>query len=371
MQLLIVLSLMAFPEVVVQRGEVHLPANGVWQQDVVFAPGDSIRIDAGFARKGSSSWGCLAAPFASSEPDVIDAVTFSNWEGPTIEQYFGTHEAKLVHVTEEGGPFTLILRNNSGHRQKYVNLLISRVPASAKYASFNTTFRTDSLYDTTWTMEKRQRLLRTETIHETTWVVKNESRLVRVDTTTREIVDATKHIPAGSADQVYVDIPTGTSSWTYWLGAEEAYSFLKDAMKASFKLGGALAADPVLAVALGAASEFANVDASTNIDIAYHLDAYRFGSWTTVIPGGRIKGEGRTMQPDWLANKYCINLDNTYSIMTAKNVHVRAVALQCTDVRESYQTQLPQVKVLSNPIYEPYDERVPVVKMRVIPREVR
>jgi hypothetical protein len=367
MTMLIILSVIGFQQVIVQRGEVLLPAKGVWRQDFAFAPGDTIAADVSFARKGSSSWGCLAAPFASSEKEVIDEISLSNWQGPTIEQYYGKSNSKMIHFTADGGPFTLILRNNSNHRQKYVNLAISRVPASSAYVNFSTAFRADSLYDTTWTIETRQRLVRTETIRETTWTVKNESRLVRIDTTTQEVVNVTKHIPAGSLDRVYFDVPAGTSNWTYWIGVEEAYSFLKDAMKAGLKLAGALAADPVLAVALGAADGFVNVDASTNIDIRYDLDAYKLGNWSTVIPGGRVKGEGRLMQPDWLSNKYCVRLDNTYSVMTPKNVRVHAVAVQRKEVRESYQIQLPQVKVLNNPIYESYEERVPVVKMRVIP----
>ena len=68
---------------------------------------------------------------------------------------------------------------------------------------------------------------------------------------------------------------------------------------------------------------------------------------------------------------YLLKLDNTYSILTSKNVHVEVVSVELDDVYNEYESQYPEVNRRSNPIYEPYDVQVPVVKSRVVPSVVR
>jgi hypothetical protein len=371
----LILTLLTFSPVQFLQTEVALSKGSSWSQDFILAPGDSLKVTASCLRQVGSSCGPFGAlgDIFSKKGDNVGKAALSEWHGGTITSVFEQYRPELVYYSENGGAYTLTIENHSGHRTNLYSLTATRVPTQKKHAKFDASFRADTSYETTWTTEDRQRLVRTDTVRDTTWITQPDSVLVSIDTTTESVFDEVRKVPSllGPGDPfTFVDfvLPDNTYRWAYWVGVEEAYSVMKQVFGAVLKTAGTALTltDPVAAFAVGKLDDIMT-GKSGSVDINYQLLGLKNGKLDTIVLGGRIREASRRMSSVG-EKQFAFVLDNMYSKATAKDVHVKVVAVLLNKTYRYIETRIPTVKTRSVPLYEPYEERVPEVMETVTPR---
>lgn len=348
-------------DVVLKKGES-------WSHSFILAPGDSLRANAVLRQKVGSSCGALAAlgDIFCKKGDNVGRIAVDEWEGNTVASVWEQVSPSLSCVSERGGAYTLTVENHSGHRTNLYSVRAARVPVSKRYVGFVPEFVADTAFDTTWTTEVRQRLLREEITKDTTWEENAESTLVSVDTLTDDVLDEVKHVPSQSTELVQFEIPSDAERWAYWVGVEEAYSALKRLLGPAAQAAGYALGGPVAAYAAGAISDLAGQSNTSNIDVGYTLDQMNDYGYTRIVNGGRVKASYRKM-PCSGYRHYSFHLDNSYSVLTPKSVHVKVVSVKTVKNYSVEVSNLPVVTTRKVPIYQDYEVKVPHVTYRVTP----
>ncbi|MEO0078554.1 MAG: hypothetical protein ABIK86_06100, partial [candidate division WOR-3 bacterium] len=271
---------------------------------------------------------------------------------------------EVVFHSATGGAYTVTIENHSGHRTNLYSIAAVRIPSEKKYADHDPTFRSDTSYETTWTVETRKRLVREEIVRDTSWRIEYDSTLIGVDTISEDLLDEEKYIPAGSSDNVSFDVPSDVDRWAYWVGAKEAYSAMKQLLGGTARVASVAFTGPLAAFAAGAISDL-TASTSTNTDIGYTLSRWDGTTWVRFVVGGRVKQSFRRMD---VAGSFSIELDNSYSVLTGKTVHVQVSAIK---FRKNYSVQarnVPTVTTRKVPVYEDFNVNVPHVKLVETPR---
>lgn len=311
-----------FEHQTVFQGEIELPARSSRELVFAFAEGDSLFLEASVV-KGND----------------ISRLEIMRWDGPVI--YSSSAKPKITAALRIPRTTGIIIEftNTALFRGKLIGVTITRKPTRAEYIDFDTQFRTDTLYDTTWTTEYRQRVVKVNTISEdvVNTTLKLGARLVGPNTRTT----------------YSFKLPEGTSQWAYWVGLEEAYSYMKDTMGDALKVYGAI--DPVGALALNLVSNL--VVGGTKNDIHYYIADSDNASLFMDEEAFRVYYKGKNIIADYKLIKDLIPtfrlyfcLDNSHSTLTEKTVILRVVAVKL------------------EPQYETYEVKVPHIKMKIMPK---
>ncbi len=156
------------------------------------------------------------------------------------------------------------------------------------------------------------------------------------DTIPVEVVNTTKKISAGLSSKVEVSLPEGTVYWVFWIGvgqeaAQGLNEMVKELPEAAVKLG----LDPVAGFALGFLSTLYTMNSGLDIHYAFErgpnqevsdLLVYGTKFGTFKESRGTVTDYGRIDKP---ANgNFSIFLDNTYSMITSKEVTIKVVAVK-------------------------------------------
>lgn len=274
-----VCSLFALEAVEVADLTLKIPDFGTQVLYYRFAAGDTILVN--------------AEPLRGRN---ISGITIKEW--PTSVRFQDTKTRwvdKKISVPETA-VYSFELANN-GLLYRTYQISIKRIPSNEELIGFNTNVVIDTFYDTI----------------------------------PEEIVNTTKKIGSqltgGMVSRIQVSLPQGTAYWVYWIGvgqeAAEGLQGMVDLLPEVAKMLGIV--NPVIGYALGYLPKLYTLN--QGLDINYSFEKYSYGNWTTFKFGSGIITDYAKMDKPVSGNFY-IELDNSYSVMTSKEVTVKVVAVR-------------------------------------------
>lgn len=227
----------------------------------------------------------------------ISGITIKEW--PTSVRFQDTKTRwvdKKISVPETA-VYSFELANN-GLLYRTYQISIKRIPSSEELVGFNTNVVIDTFYDT---------------IPE---VIVNTTKKIGSQLTGGNMVS-----------RIQVSLPQVTAYWVYWIGVgqeatEGLNAMVEELPEAATSLG---IVDPVTGFALGYLSKLYTLN--SGLDINYSLERYSSGNFVTFKFGREIITDYAKMNTPVSGNFY-IKLDNSYSVMTSKEVTVKVVAVR-------------------------------------------
>jgi len=263
----------------------------------------------------------------------ISGIIIREWPASVKFQDTKTRWVDKKIAVSKTAVYCFELANTFLFRKTY-GLSIKRIPSSEEQIGFNTSVIWDTLY-------------------ETTYVSVVESTLVKVDSIPEELTST--QVKVGSQltggltySRIKVSLPEGTAYWVYWIGvgqeaAEGLNAMVEELPEVATSLG---IVAPVTGFALGYLSKLYTLN--SGLDINYSLERYSSGDYVPFKFVTGVQTDYAKMNTPVSGNVY-IKLDNSYSVMTAKEVTVKVVAVKIIPQYEIKTVQRPRINKTAIP----------------------
>lgn len=253
----------------------------------------------------------------------VKEFTFSEYEGATRFSEIKTtgFTNKAVNISSTG-IFRFKIRGSLGTGK--CKLTINRIPSDFESESFNTTVYWRSMNDTTFYTVKERFLVSKDTV-----VVNLMDRIEKVHSTLN---------PQGNKNTFNFTLPANTSSWSYYIGVNQAgQKAYEQATSDLTKYAAPLVAKipgygPLAALALGGVSYLSKLQGKEDVDyyIVDNGQEHNFsnGSNFTYLKKGKVVNDYAQMAKRSGILHFCLKNDNAFS---AIEVFVKVTAITITE----------------------------------------